>query len=142
MKMDPDCIRDILLQTEERFVIIPLPRLNFDTCKMEDPEPLPKEKYPYIYQYDMKKLIYHVELAAEMDFIKLNDLKDIYKIEDLTAQRHLLLADIRNEDVWSKTKDIAKKTGISSLDALKQIAVNVVSSMITNYFQRWDTTNI
>lgn len=136
MKMDPDCIRDILLQTEERFVIIPLPRLNFDTCKMEDPKPLPKEKYPYIYQYDMKKLIYHVELAAEMDFIKLNDLKDIYKIEDLTAQGHLLLADIRNEDVWSKTKDIAKKTGISSLDALKQIAVNVVSSMITNYFQR------
>ena len=136
MKMDPDCIRDILLQTEERFVIIPLPRLNFDTCKMEDPEPLPKEKYPHIYQYDMKKLIYHVELAAEMDFIKLNDLKDIYKIEDLTAQGHLLLADIRNEDVWSKTKDIAKKTGISSLDALKQIAVNVVSSMITNYFQR------
>ena len=136
MKMDPDCIRDILLQTEERFVIIPLPRLNFDTCKMEDPEPLPKEKYPYIYHYDMKKLIYHVELAAEMDFIKLNDLKDIYKIEDLTAQGHLLLADIRNEDVWSKTKDIAKKTGISSLDALKQIAVNVVSSMITNYFQR------
>ena len=52
--MDPDCIRDILLQTEERFVIIPLPRLNFDTCKMEDPERLPKEKYPYIYQYDMK----------------------------------------------------------------------------------------
>ncbi|WP_339002749.1 DUF2513 domain-containing protein [Fusobacterium polymorphum] len=135
MKMDPDCIRDILLQTEERFVIIPLPRLNFDTCKMEDPESLPKEKYPYIYQYDMKKLIYHVELAAEMDFIKLNDLKDIYKIEDLTAQGHLLLADIRNEDVWSKTKDIAKKTGTFSLDALKQIAVNVVSSMITNYFQ-------
>ena len=54
MKMDPDCIRDILLQTEERFVIIPLPYLNFDTYKMEDPEPLPKEKYPYIYQYDMK----------------------------------------------------------------------------------------
>jgi Hypothetical protein (DUF2513). len=135
MKMDPDCIRDILLQTEEGFVIIPLPRLNFDTCKMEDPESLPKEKYPYIYQYDMKKLIYHVELAAEMNFIKLNDLKDIYKIEDLTAQGHLLLADIRNEDVWSKTKDIAKKTGTFSLDALKQIAVNVVSSMITNYFQ-------
>ena len=135
MKMDPDCIRDILLQTEERFVIIPLPYLNFDTYKMEDPEPLPKGKYPHIYQYDMKKLIYHVELAAEMDFIKLNDLKDIYKIEDLTAQGHLLLADIRNEDVWSKTKDIAKKTGTSSLDALKQIAVNVVSSIITNYFQ-------
>lgn len=109
MKMDPDCIRDILLQTEERFVIIPLPHLNFDTYKMEDPEPLPKEKYSHIYQYDMKKLIYHVELAAEMDFIKLNDLKDIYKIEDLTAQGHLFLADIRNEDVWSKTKDIAKK---------------------------------
>ena len=36
MKMDPDCIRDILLQTEERFVIIPLPCLNFDTYKMED----------------------------------------------------------------------------------------------------------
>ena len=67
MKMDPDCIRDILLQTEERFVIIPLPRLNFDTCKMEDPEPLPKEKYPYIYQYDMKKLIYHVTVHSRVN---------------------------------------------------------------------------
>ena len=40
------------------------------------------------------------------------------------------------------TKDIAKKTGTFSLDALKQIAVNVVSSMITNYFQGWYMTNI
>ena len=135
MKMDPECIRDILLQTEERFVIINLNYLHFPKSKTQATQHLQKEKYTHIYQYDMKKLIYHVELVAEMDFIKLNDLKDIYKIEDLTAQGHLFLADIRNEDVWSKTKDIAKKTGTSSLDALKQIAVNVVSSIITNYFQ-------
>ena len=35
----------------------------------------------------------------------------------------------------AKQKTLLKKTGTSSLDALKQIAVNVVSSIITNYFQ-------
>ena len=48
----------------------------------------------------------------------------------------MILADIREENVWNKTKEISKQVGASSLDTVKQIAVNVVSSLISGYFQK------
>ena len=57
-------------------------------------------------------------------------------VNDLSAQGHLFLADIREENVWNKTKEISKQVGASSLDTVKQIAVNVISSLVSGYFQK------
>ena len=56
----------------------------------------------------------------------------IWRIFDLTYSGHQFLADIRSDTIWNKTKDTAKTVGTESLHALKDIAVNLVTSTIQN----------
>ena len=129
--MDIDCIRDILLQAEEK---------SFMASRRYNPTPEEKEEddknFPYIANYESDKLFYHVNLADELGLIKVNKTLGGTAVYDLSAQGHLFLADIREDNVWNKTKEISKQVGASSLDTVKQIAINVVSSLITGYFQK------
>ena len=129
--MDIECIRDILLQAEEK---------TFMASRRYNPTPEEKEdsdkNFPYIAKYESEKLFYHVNLADELGLIKVNKMLGGTFVNDLSAQGHLFLADIREENVWNKTKEISKQVGASSLDTVKQIAVNVVSSLISGYFQK------
>ena len=51
-------------------------------------------------------------------------------IKDLSPAGHEFIANIRSDSNWKKVKDISKNIGSSSLNALTQIAVSVVSSLI------------
>lgn len=120
MKMDMDCIRDILLQTEyEGFTIKEAP---------SDDELV--SEISFIEKYDNEKLIYHIELAEDFGLLEAFPISRGYTVIDLTTQGHLFLDDIRNNNVWNKTKEIANKMGISSLNSIKEIAINVASSII------------
>ena len=129
--MDIDCIRNILLQAEEK---------SFMASRRYNPTPEEKEEddknFPYLANYESDKLFYHVNLADELGLIKVNKTLGGTAVYDLSAQGHLFLADIREDNVWNKTKEISKQVGASSLDTVKQIAINVVSSLITGYFQK------
>ena len=120
--MDIDCIRNILLQAEEK---------SFMASRRYNPTPEEKEEddknFPYIANYESDKLFYHVNLADELGLIKVNKTLGGTAVYDLSAQGHLFLADIREDNVWNKTKEISKQVGASSLDTVKQIAINVVS---------------
>lgn len=132
MKMDVDCIRDILLQAEEKgFTVYRNSYLDDD----DDEGETSKLSFPFIDQYDNDKLLYHIDIADELGFLKISAFLGGTSVYDLTAQGHLFLADIRSDNVWNKTKEISKQVGASSLDAIKQIAVNVVSSLISNQFK-------
>ena len=124
--MDIDCIRDILLQAEET---------PFTVYRDSDDDNKDSE-LSFIKKYDDKTLLYHIDLADELGLIKASICIGMSSVYDLSAQGHLFLADIREDNVWNKTKEISKKVGASSLDAVKQIAVNVVSSLISGYFQK------
>lgn len=120
MKMDMDCIRDILLQTEyEGFTIKEAP---------SDDELV--SEISFIEKYDNEKLIYHIELAEDFGLLEAFPISRGYTVIDLTTQGYLFLDDIRNNNVWNKTKEIANKMGISSLNSIKEIAINVASSII------------
>ena len=128
MRMDIDCIRDILLQAEETpFTVY---RDSDDNDDNEDSE------LSFISKYDDKTLLYHINLSDELGLIKASICIGMSSVYDLSAQGHLFLADIREDNVWNKTKEISKQVGASSLDTVKQIAVNVVSSLISGYFQK------
>lgn len=128
MRMDIDCIRDILLQAEQReFTII---------HTLSNDEDTQTSKLQFINKYEIKKLMYHINLANELGLLKITRCIGATSVKDLSAQGHLFLADIREDNVWNKTKEISKQIGASSLDTVKQIAVNVVSSLISNYFQK------
>ena len=87
-------------------------------------------------EYDDKTLLYHIDIADELGLLKASICIGMSSVYDLSAQGHLFLADIREENVWNKTKEISKQVGASSLDTVKQIAVNVISSLVSGYFQK------
>lgn len=130
MKMDIECIRNILLQVEEN---------KFTLCRQHYKDVISDEKetLQFVKEYDYEKLFYHINLAEELGFIKCIHCAGFSTVLDLTAQGHLFLADIREEKVWSKTKEISNQLGTYSLEGIKQIAINVASSLIANYFQKW-----
>lgn len=119
MRLNPDCIRDLLLALEDK-VELNL-RLDFhkNNCnKLTD-------KYP------PNVILYHLNQCIESGLLKGKNSAGYILIYDITPAGHAFLADIRNDNNWNKTKEIATKVGAFSLNALKDIAVGVVSAGIT-----------
>lgn len=120
MRLNPDCVRDILLTVEEhsgvkRFISLPHP--TFERLqKYSDSEVL-----YHIRQCDLAGFLYKVQPFGN----------DRLLIHDLTPKGHEFLADVRKDSIWNKTKETAESVGSSSLSALAQIAAGVVQAMIT-----------
>lgn len=131
MKMDIDCIRDILLQAEEKGFTV---YRDSSDANIDETETV--SEFPFIEKYDDKKLLYHIQLADDFGLLKASHCIGFSSVFDLSAQGHLFLADIREDNVWNKTKEVSKQVGVSSLGAVKEIATNVISTLITGYFQR------
>ncbi|MCT6857334.1 MAG: DUF2513 domain-containing protein, partial [Bombilactobacillus mellis] len=68
----------------------------------------------------MSNLITKVTWTKDPDFF----------FSDLTPEGHKFINDIRNEQNWKKTKSVAKSIGSFSIDALKSIASEVVTTAI------------
>lgn len=125
MRLNTDCIRDILI-TVESMEYGEEWRINTLADKLPN--------------YSMDELQYHcIQLvnAQLLDAAIANVLNSpplIVRIKDLTYSGHQFLADIRSDTTWNKTKDIAKMVGSESLHALKDIAVGVVTTAIQNQF--------
>lgn len=120
MKLNPDCIRDILIFIEENTdmkhtVILPNP--DHETSF---PGYSPHEIYYHVKQAELSGLIIVSKTVKVEGCI----------IKSLSPYGHQFLADIRSDTVWSKTKNIGKKIGISSLNALIQISTGVVTQII------------
>ena len=124
MKLNPDCIRDILIAVEsmEYNSVYTLSKLQ--------------EKLP---AYSEDELNYHCLQMINAGFLNAKSMNvmgcitpQIWRIFDLTYPGHQFLADIRSDTTWTKTKTIAKSVGSESLHALKDIAVGIVTSVIQN----------
>lgn len=120
MKLNPDCIRDILLYVEENTSLKEQLFLNnFDL-----PDQLSK--------YDPDELMYHIKQAELSNLIVMRCwyLNGGCAIKYLHPDGHQFLTNVREDSNWNRTKEIAKSAGSNSLDALKQIATGVISSII------------
>ena len=125
MKLNMDCIRDILIAVES---------MNYGdvytVSKLHDNLP----------SYSENELNYHCLQLIQAGFLNAKPVNvinsttpQVGRIRDLTFSGHQFLADIRSDTTWNKTKDIAKSVGVESLHAIKDIAVWVVTSMVQNH---------
>ena len=119
MKLNMDCIRDILIAVES---------LNYG-----DVYTIPK-LHDNLPNYSEETLDYHCRQLTDAGFLDALTINvmgcpypQVARIMDLTFTGHQFLADILSDTIWNKTKDIAKSVGAESLHAIKDIAVNVVS---------------
>lgn len=125
MKLNPDCIRDILLTVEEN--------TSYGVSMRYEPSKLKLER---LEKYSNEELFYHTKQCKDaylISGVSFCSPATIY-IDDLTPNGHRFLADVRGDTVWNKTKSIANKVGSHSLDTLSKIAVNIISEMIKNNF--------
>lgn len=119
MKLNPDCIRDILFEVESSSTI--------DKPWIFDSENPSDRLSPY----DKKEIAYHARYCMEAGLLKgfkvYGDC-DTLTASDLSPEGHEFLSDIRHDTNWNKTKEIASKAGSFSLDILKNIAIGIATS--------------
>lgn len=127
MKLNPNCIRDILLTIENN---------NFGEYMTLI------ELNNKLSNYTQDELHYCCLKLKEADFLELSTLRivgynveQIKTINDLTFKGHEFLENIKNDNNWNKTKDIAKTVGSFSINTLKDISVSVISNLISAQFQ-------
>lgn len=120
MKLNPDCIRDILFVVEN----------NATYSNDVSEETIFKEldsKYP------REEILYHVRQCEHSGlFLKVVHYFGGFSIQDLSPYGHQFINDIRQDNNWNRTKDIAKNVGSFSLDVLKDISSQVISTLISN----------
>lgn len=121
MKLNPDCIRDILLTVESATTL--------DQPISIYPDALPE----FLSIYSSDEVMYHIkqcELSGLFGDKVTWCLGGNCLIRFLSPAGHQFLADIRSDNNWAKTKEIAKNVGSESLSAIKDIATGVIASLI------------
>jgi len=97
VKLNPDCIRDILLTVEDN--------TDYKSCYEY---PAETDKSPLLSKYSDDEIRYHIMQCEKTGFIELErDLTDNMYIGDLTPYGHEFLANIREKSVWNQTKTVA-----------------------------------
>ena len=122
MRLNPDCIRDILFEIEEF--------AEYGQFYVYNPSSLPDGSF--LKDYDSATVMYHVRQCSQSGYLhNVNWTHFEYvAIEDLTPSGHHFLADIRSDSVWGHVKEISKNIGSNSLSILAQIATGVLTSFI------------
>lgn len=120
MKLNPDCIRDILLCVETH--------TDLDNMLSISPNEMPSE----LSHYSVDEVMYHLKQTELSGFIAVHSwyCDGECEIHYLLPEGHQFLANIRSETVWSNVKEVSKKVGSNSLQAIVQIATGVITQII------------
>lgn len=140
MKLDMDCVRDILLCVEDNtdlrsFCIFVDTELS-DKLARSGMETTEKRKYQedLLICYTNNELIYHVRYCVEAGLIvrvtRTSYGNQVYLISDLTPKGHEFLANIRSKDNWEKTKSIGAKIGTFGLEMVNKISEGVATAAL------------
>ena len=129
MKLNIDCIRDLLLAIESEVNFaedLKYPSVNINSlCKSD-----------FLKKYQKQDICYTALKLNEGGFIDLtstygdNRITSIL-IDSLTYEGHQFLESIKSPNVWAKTKNKAAKIGSFAIDVISEIAVGYVIKHIT-----------
>ncbi len=126
MKLNPDCVRDILIFLEDNLQISS--ELVFEEISYTE---LASQL-----TYDVREIVNTLFAIRESGFIDCNvdyslnglDFFDIYRI---TYNGYQFIESIRPEPVWKKVKAVSGNIGSFSFSLISQIANGVLSSLIS-----------
>lgn len=102
MRLNPNCIRDILITVEENSDFY-----HMTEYKIEEP-------FKTLSDYSHEEIIYHImqcQKSGLIDDVHYYDGGNHTDIRDLSPRGHEFLANIRNDSVWKKV--ISKGAGAS-----------------------------
>ena len=121
MRLNPDCIRDILMECEEQCT--PYKNATF------------KPQNQFVRgenEYSGEETLYHLRQCELNRFFTrtARDLSGTYRVIDITPKAHEFLENIRSDTVWKKTKETASSAGSLSIEILKTCASAVISEIV------------
>ena len=127
MRLNPDCVRDVLLAVEEKeYAAI----YTLESLKQHLP------------QYSMEDLHYTCLQLEDGGFLNLETSQRarmrylwIDSIEDLTFMGHEFLDTIRQPSIWEDAKARTKKIGIMTIKSLWNIAASIAEDSIKSLFE-------
>ena len=128
MKLDINCIRDVLLSLEEHLVLD-------ENLKYNDLTIQSLYSKGDLEQYTLQDVAYTVSILEEAGFIdgsiKLIN-KQIYfsSITSLTFEGHQFLDSIRPTPIWKKVCEVSLKTGAKSFSAIMKIVELVLPEVL------------
>lgn len=120
MKLNLDCMRDILLALEEK-----------DIFEVTDSFELQEE----LTNHTNHDILYACAKLLEANFIAGEVVLDhdeysIQGITSITYAGHQFLAEISSNKIWNKTKKILNELEIKSISGISSVAANVVQELI------------
>lgn len=139
MKLNYDCVRDVLLELEENLTI---EEVSYDLGEGEETELTFSfidikrlAAFERLKKYSKKDICYSVNKLNEAGYISAepipgDDLSD-YLISDITYVGHEFLQSIKSDSVWNHVKDVSKKAGAMSFPVISSIASNILSQIIS-----------
>lgn len=125
MKLNPDCIRDILLLIERN-------EQNSSYLYEQDSRPA------MLRSYTNSEIMYHASQCSKHGFIEgfsANDSETNFFVVDITPAGHEFLANIRNDTFFNRVKSICKDIGVSSLKDVAHVASLATTTLIKSYFK-------
>ncbi len=127
MKLNLDCVRDVLIVLEDTENMDNTG--NLELIEINDIEnALP--------DYERKELLYTLRHLIEEHYINGEIISscgepDIYEIDDLSWKGHELLKNIRNKPVWEKVKQKAlSHVGTVSISVLSALAESIIRNQL------------
>lgn len=118
MKLNYDCVRDVMLYLEEN--------LNFGN---------PIRDTNINLNYDIKEISYSLLKLHEINYLDGSVSKYMdgdYSVitTDITFYGHKFIGEIQSDTIWDKTKSVSKDLGIQTINGITQIAGSVISGLI------------
>lgn len=130
MRLNPDCLRDLLLELENDtngFNIISY------TFVITDTEVVSAD-FKCSDKYSANEIYYHLKQCEYSGFFIRPSwyLSSKFSILDISPEAHKFIENIRSQSTWEKVKSIAAKVGSFSIEVLKQIATSLAISGINS----------
>ena len=124
MKLNPDCIRDILLTVEEKSTYAGMVRL-------------PDKKVERLKTYSEDEALYHLRQCDLSGYFYEadSDLPGLYLIRDLTPKGHEFVGKVRDPKNWMIVKRGISAVRGYSLDVIRSISEGVASAAISSFVQ-------
>lgn len=130
MKLNIDCVRDVLLCLEEK--------ITMDNNNRIIPVPFKTVKAILENKYEENDIVYAISKLLDIRYIigHIDKTSGRYKvtgsISDITWEGHEFLNSIRPQTIWETTKENASKLGISSIRGMASLANNIINAIVTN----------
>lgn len=123
MKLNHECIRDLLLYIEENLTYND--ELEINKISLNN--------------YSLEELLYTTEKLVEADYltcytIEIDDEYSILLVQSITYKGHHFLDTVRDNKVWSKTKNILSFLKSVSIEITSETASKVINHLIDKNF--------